>query len=867
MIHPVLIKQDWFYIDEPQLKAIRHLPGGNVLLKKRPIIHRSMLPLLDSDEAEQARMTQPNQTWAAREKWAADRGFKFRVTQQQALDYIEPRRGVLVGDDMRLGKGHPVGTNIMTPEGWCPIEELKPGSQVVGSNGKPCTVTGVFPRGCLPTYRVTFSDGASVVVDGEHLWSAWTHNDWNRGRPARTVRTMDLIDDLTYGNHGNRKWQIQMVQPIEFPHRKLPLDPYVLGVLLGDGSFTSGGLSFTPGDELVPQAVHERLPIGVHLVEASSEQRATCWRISRDDTAQPNPVIETLRSLGLWDLTSERKFVPVLYTFTSVDQRLALLRGLMDTDGELRSDGYVGFSSSSQALMLAVQYLVESVGGCAREMKTKTEPKYSYRGETRIGLPSYRLSIMMPRGVSPFLTRVGYQPHTKYFPTRKFVSIEPTGTQHEVICISVDAADQLYVTERCIVTHNTLTALASHDPARGQLVIVAPLQTRAVWIGWAKRLFPELEIGICAGKKFDPAVFDKPIVFAHYDIISKWQSLRPIGTLVFDEAHFLTNRKTDRTNAAVLLQSRAEKVLALTGTPIWNMPPNLWAVAGLVAPAAFGSYHDFGNRYGRPEQTGYGTIYTGSSNEAELNARMTEIMIRRLWKDCAQDLPPISRGVLVSEVSDAERKKLDILAGALKAERGKSNTQSNLAAYIRQVSALKVKFAVPEIVKVLNRGEPIVVWTWHKDAADQLKDQLGDRAEVIHGDIAVPERELRMTAWKTSTTPKALIATMSVAQVGIDLSHAHIAMFVEIYYIPAIIGQAEMRTFDASRAMDVTFVVANHLIDQRMVRALVSKLGAQDSLGVGAACDAIDSLRDAMFGAQETGDLDRLLQDLLESAA
>ncbi len=412
----------------------------------------------------------------------------------------------------------------------------------------------------------------------------------------------------------------------------------------------------------------------------------------------------------------------------------------------------------------------------------------------------------------------------------------------------------------------TLTALASHDPDRGQLLIVAPLSARAVWLGWIHRVFPDLEVGVCIGRKFDRETFDKPIVFCHYDIIHAWQSLRPIGTLVFDEAHALTNRKTKRTNAAVVLQCSALKVLALTGTPIWNMPPDLWSVINLVAPGAWGSYYDFANRYGAPVQTGYGAKYTGASNTTELDARMSEVMIRRLWKDCAKDLPPISRTVLVADINDAERRKLDILSASIQAER--TNTAANLAAYRRQVAGYKIGVAYKKASEVLDRGEPVVVWTYHKDVAARLHELLGpERSLMIHGDIAPAERDRRIDAWKSHPKPAALIATMSVGQVAIDLSHAAIAIYAEIDYTPAIIGQSEMRTFDASRPMSIFFVVMNHIVDQRMVRVLINKLGAADSLGVGAANDAIDALRDAMMGPRDSGDLDRLLEDFIASMA
>lgn len=278
----------------------------------------------------------------------------------------------------------------------------------------------------------------------------------------------------------------------------------------------------------------------------------------------------------------------------------------------------------------------------------------------------------------------------------------------------------------------------------------------------------------------------------------------------------------------------------------------------------WGNRYDFCNRYGAPQSTAYGTIYTGLSNGAELKERMTEVMIRRRWIDVTEDMPAITRSVLVAEVSDAERNKLDVLAGALKSDR--TNTAGNLAAYRQRVALLKAKVVCAEAREISWRREPCVIWTWHKSTADHIAKTLGGGVFVIHGDVQADERERRIEAWKASVDG-VLIATMAVAQVGVDFSHARIAIFAEIDYTPAILGQAEMRTFAPHRGMDIIFVVANHIVEQRVVRALINKLSAADPLGVGAAVDAIDALRDAVIGPTDEGDLDRLLEDMLASIA
>ena len=373
------------------------------------------------------------------------------------LDSVAGRLGV-------GGKGHPHGTGILTPTGFRPVEELVPGDQVTGSDGKPVKVLDTYRRGILPVYRVTFSDGSSIQVDGGHLWTARTnirpHAKWRfQAGEYQTTETRELSRTI------HKRWEIpQISAPAVMKRRKLPIDPYILGVLLGDGTLTQA-VRFTPGDLLVPAEVARRLPPELILSSYEYRGRAPEYRI-RTATGQKgrlpggvyarNPVIEILEKLGLWGKKAESKFIPDSYLYASASQRLDLLHGLMDTDGELsrtRGDRYmsVGFSSASEQLTDQVRFLVESFGGIAYK-RIKQAPKYTYKGETRTGRPSYILSINSP--VNPFLARQGWEARESQRKVRVIDSIEPDG-EAEVTCLRVDAADSLYVTEHCIVTHNT----------------------------------------------------------------------------------------------------------------------------------------------------------------------------------------------------------------------------------------------------------------------------------------------------------------------------------------------------------------------------------------------------------------------------
>jgi hypothetical protein len=408
----------------------------------------------------------------------------------------------------------------------------------------------------------------------------------------------------------------------------------------------------------------------------------------------------------------------------------------------------------------------------------------------------------------------------------------------------------------------TLSCIMSHDPASGPLVVICPAMVRSVWVSWLRVVFPDEPIGLLSGRAFDPAVLQHKLIVGHYEILPWWQSARPIGTLVLDEAHALTNRSARRTKAAVFLASRAQRVIAATGTPIWNLPPNLWSILGLVAPDAWGGFHEFAGRYGAPEYTEYGVKYTGISHEDELQLRLSDVMIRRRWEDLPGDLPPTTRNVLTVDLDESMRRKLDLMVIEMAEDR--SNTIGYLSKYRKALSNLKAKTVLAEASRLIATGEPVVVWTWHVELAEQLATVLGERAQLITGDVSAKQRDERLAAWRAAPA-NALICTMSVAQVGLDFSHARLAIFGEIDYTPAVLAQAEMRTFAPARPMNITYAIANHQLDRRVVLALTKKLGASTPVALSSADDAISTLHEALYGTPDVPDLDRLLTGLLDA--
>ena len=363
------------------------------------------------------------------------------------------------------GRAQPISTSVLTPSGFRAIGSLAVGDQVIGSAGSPTTVLGVYPQGRKPVYRVSTQDGASTLCCAEHLWAVSTAEDRSRGKPPRILETRDMMGRLRAAHR--HRFELPLVsQPVDLAARSVPMDPYALGLLLGDGCITDQTMpAFTTADPELAAALGGALP-GIELFR-KSEIDYVLRRTGggRGGASRVNPASAILRELGLAGTRSSTKFVPALYLFNSIVTRLAVLQGLLDTDGGLVTQHgrtcRVQYTTTSPQLKDDVLFLVRSLGGVAYWRTRPAAGRMPGRARGRLvgyRSDSYVLDIRLPAGVAPFrLIRKldSYNATGGGRPMRYVHSIEPAGEQ-DTVCISVAAADSLYVTEDFLVTHNTL---------------------------------------------------------------------------------------------------------------------------------------------------------------------------------------------------------------------------------------------------------------------------------------------------------------------------------------------------------------------------------------------------------------------------
>ena len=366
------------------------------------------------------------------------------------------------------GRSQPVETPVLTPDGFRPIGSLAVGDLVIGSNGEPTPVIGVYPQGEKDTYRLTTQDGASTLCSGDHLWAVATRDDRRRGKPLRVLETREMIGNLR-ANHYHRYELPMHSAPVCFPHQPVPMDPYALGLLLGDGCLTG---STTPSSatadvklawelqRLLPGTqVHPKGGPDYSLGQGRSPRRGT--------VLVENPLAAVARLLGLYGTRSTTKFVPELYLHNSAKVRLAVLQGLLDTDGgpvtQRGRTCRVQYTTVSPRLRDDVMFLVWSLGGVAytsTRLAAGRTPGFAQGRPVYHRHDAYIIDVRLPAGIEPFrLTRKRQKYQAEGGgggrPMRFIESIEPAGTA-EAVCISVAAADSLYTTEDFLLTHNTL---------------------------------------------------------------------------------------------------------------------------------------------------------------------------------------------------------------------------------------------------------------------------------------------------------------------------------------------------------------------------------------------------------------------------
>ena len=335
------------------------------------------------------------------------------------INGLQKSKLYILGARPRVGKGIRLDCNILTPTGWVKNRDIKLGDTVIGRDGKPTKVIGVYPQPLQDCYKITLKDGREVICDAPHEWTVYS-SKWGR---ERTFTAEELYQKLQCARYQKR---------ISLPRftgdygieKDFVIPPYIMGVLIGDGCVTRGMCDCKSNVDILNK-VQSLLPNSdVHFGGDNKTVYITNFIEG----------LNYIKEVGL-NTQSYNKFIPNEYFHSSKEQREELFNGLMDTDGFKFNTGWE-YSTTSKQLALDVQQLAWSLGYCAKIITRMG--KYKKDNKVTTTRTNYRV----------FITT--HNPLT----IEKIEKVEPIPTQ----CIHVDNKDSLFVIEDYIVTHNSAYA-------------------------------------------------------------------------------------------------------------------------------------------------------------------------------------------------------------------------------------------------------------------------------------------------------------------------------------------------------------------------------------------------------------------------
>jgi len=346
------------------------------------------------------------------------------------------------------GKALALDTEVPTSEGWRTMEELRPGDLVFDQNGQPTVIVAATePMHGRPCREVVFSDGTTVTCDLSHEWETIDKNGRRYGKRRRLLVTTGEIErSLVVRDEWNH--QVPLAAPIRYPWRELPIDPYVFGVWLGDGTTTKAEITCTE-----PEILAEVAAAGYQV--AQQRTRPLVYRVggcghTRDSlTGQftsNGSLSSRLRDMGLF----QGKRIPTDYLRASVEQREALLQGLMDTDGYVDHLGRCELTTISDGLAADASELVASLG----LRPTLVEKRARLYG-VDCG-PKYEVQFTPDRPVFRLARKLARQKRSgRFHRFRAIVDVREVPSV-PVRCIEISGPRGVYlVTRSCIATHNS----------------------------------------------------------------------------------------------------------------------------------------------------------------------------------------------------------------------------------------------------------------------------------------------------------------------------------------------------------------------------------------------------------------------------
>ncbi len=438
-------------------------------------------------------------------------------------------------------------------------------------------------------------------------------------------------------------------------------------------------------------------------------------------------------------------------------------------------------------------------------------------------------------------------------------------------------------------TRQSVIALTEAAPG-GPYLVICPASVKRNWQREIAAARPGSEVSIVGpGAVPEPGYTGWAVI--NYDILGKHIDAlleHSWAGIVFDEAHYLKNHKSQRSRLGRQLVEAAGPdpiVHLLTGTPLTNRPRDLFPLLQLARHPMARSFLSFAKRYCAAEHNGYGWVTDGASNLDELRQQLHGLMLRRI-KDDVLDLPPKVRTWLPVDVPEGtakreSRKVLELLIeskGAQQDRRGGSNKIKLLAAITvarRKIALAKIKHTIDLVQDAVEQDEKVLVFSCFSDPVHAIQKHFGDAALTLTGETPAAERQGIADAFQNDERVRVLVANIIAGGVGLNLTAARQVVFNDLDWVPANHWQAEDRAYriGQTRTVNVSYVVAAGTIDDFVARTLETKATLVDVVveGAFATADVLSSLEElvgsmsprlAETAASGENSVDRLLREV-----
>ena len=413
--------------------------------------------------------------------------------QEESIKFLQgPEHQLALNLQTGVGKGEPYNRKIPTPtpRGWTRMGDLKVGDQVFGRDGLPTTILKIFELGEKEIFKIQFNDGRYALCTDEHLWNVKSY----KAGVYRTRKTIDLyneyIDSIGKEELFFTKY-IQVNECVQYPKQDVPIHPWVLGVLIGNGCLCESALTISSGSEEIPERI-AKIYKWKYKRSSLKNYSYVFYDIDNNRISTKEFFKDLPEMIGK---QSHDKYIPDIYLYNDYENRIHLLQGLMDTDGSISYDEgryHTTYSSCSRKLLEQIQQLLFMNGLRGNIIDDKRVEKYrnGYYGNIIFNIPNSRKYELFTISYKSMIAeKARYVEQRDLYNDIRIESITIVDKQKSR-CIMVDNNEHLYLTQDYIVTHNTFCVAYSVTQLREKAIIITPNESlKQQWISTFHKMF------------------------------------------------------------------------------------------------------------------------------------------------------------------------------------------------------------------------------------------------------------------------------------------------------------------------------------------------------------------------------------------